>query len=256
VPIVLFRPIANELILSATTVQQPVSTAVNMLGSAFRIDPNDDFFALDLTRLGLRYENVGDYPQALQAYQQALAASPNQVYTAYRVAVVYLLIRADDPVADRHMIDVIDQTRQTISEYRSGIYSLRDIRITDDAYVTQIDVLLLLNRAKLFGSLNLPQGAIQDLLDAERIASQNPALFRLPGADPISMTDTQISSVELYYLLAENYDELASLTGSGAAQKLADRAWYTVIGLADRSSGRELIMSIEADAAIRRHAAH
>ena len=62
--------------------------------------------------------------------------------------------------------------------------------------------------------------------------------------------------MELYYLLAKNYDQVAMLTNSDTARGLALDAWYKVIRLADKSVGRELIWAIEADDAVRNQSTH
>lgn len=192
IPIVLLRPIAYQLRESVTTLQQPVDTTMNSLESAFMIDPNADYFAIDLTRLGLRYESAGNYDDALQVYERALATLPHQIYTAYRVAVVNLLLDSANRTTEMHVIDVIDQALNTIDIYRRGGLALSDINIREDSYVTQLNVLLLISRAKLFANLGLPQGAIQDLMVAESIALKNPDLFKLPGQSPAVAAATRI----------------------------------------------------------------
>jgi tetratricopeptide (TPR) repeat protein len=242
-----------------TTINQTgksISERQNLLDLAATLDPTADR-PLELTHIGLNYEEIGDYEQAIHAYEQALSAEPSLLVTSYLLAHLYAEQGIESPVESKRVALVI--LDRAVSAVEDSTLSHDDLYLRSAYYVPQFQYLLRVTRARVFFNMQEINAAIYDLSYAERIARNpaNEALFirwdNKPASDivPAEGMPVPIPVTELYYLRAQASSLLFAQSSEPVYQRDACEYWAHVIQLANNRVGREVIWNTEAAAARR-----
>lgn len=270
-----FPALADQLQATANEVEQPLGSSQSLLASAYFLNPSADY-SRDLTLLGLRYETVGDYGQAAELYEEALASAQNRVFTAYRLSQAYLKrIPKESADLDRAII-VLDRVLLLVEQFRNVDQRTlnEEAGIGNTEYLIQIEALALISRGNVFLQRGYVEAALQSLTEAESIVNSYPTLFRTivnraPTApappvqginDPVDPEATEQQAVEaltmteMHYLLARTFDILAERTDDQQSrQQYIQRArsyWVSTLRLADTRIGQDLVWRSAAETAL------
>lgn len=249
--------VGQQLRMTIDDADKSISERLTLLDLASTLDPSTSR-PVDLTRIGIGYEEIGDFEQAQQAYEQALSAEPSLTVTSYLLANLYAETRhesADEMDAiNRAALRILDRALNAIEDQKVGKLTLEQLRLSDDDYVPQFEYLLLLTRAKVFFNMGEYGAALDDLIRAERVAVDYDALFIrvdnkpeseiiVPDGMPIPIRVT-----ELYYVQARTCSLLLERTDAPAYRDCALLNWTQVTQLADPRIGREVIWNTQAGA--------
>jgi tetratricopeptide (TPR) repeat protein len=245
-------------------VEQPIESARDFLDTQTLVDPNTDY-AVGLTRLGLRSEQVGDLEGARTYYQRALGTAPNLIVAHYRLAIVDTLFSAADDQRQEMVIRSLDNVIRTLDTYAAALpdqpetIQLADLRLRTPEDVIRYQVLMRIARARAFYNLGETRGALVDLRDAEAIiGATRPGLVDGAVVDQLnsdlfitlenkdSSIPNRVRITELYYLTARINAELAAETDNQTRRDRANIYWDRVLQLADSAIGSERRWLLEA----------
>jgi tetratricopeptide (TPR) repeat protein len=208
----------------------------------------DNYYAIDLVILGQRYEDMGDNENALRLYENALSADPQLLLARYWLSNMYVY---DEQYV--RAIEILDyglrQIHQETNYYRNGTAAEDDFKPTLPSLESTIQVryLFLINRARAFLALDLPNGAIQDLIVARELTLHSDYQhFFITSANKDVPPENAIKALDLYYYSARTYTALYDLRGDERYLQEANEAWRMVRQLADVNTGVERLWLIEA----------
>jgi tetratricopeptide (TPR) repeat protein len=246
--------IGRQLAETAQNNRQSLTDREGVLSLVQLLNP-DTNYSNDLTRLGIGYEELGDYDHAEQVYEQALSAQPSLLVTNYLMANLYADIHTSDSDSQYAGLMALNRAFAVIDAYRADPSLLPSLGLLDADYATQIEYLIIVTHAKIYNNLQEYGLAIAELASAEKIAENNDALFIRVDNKPTRQSGepphrSRVRVTELYYLHATVCHARWLQTHTQTYQTCEAQYWSLVLSLADSRIGLEAIWNAQANRGI------